>query len=169
MQTIFKYTLIAILFILTNRCTVQYSVGGANIEPDVQTITIKDFPNRVPRGPANMDNYFTNELKDKFQDQTRLTLVTRQGDLELSGEIVDYNTKPVAVGGDERASMTRLTITVHVVFINSKHPENNYDTSFSQYAEFEASKNLSEVEDQLVEEITEKIIQDIFNKAVVNW
>lgn len=164
-----KYLILTTIIILLTRCTIQYSMGGANIEPDVETITINDFPNRAPRGPANFENYFTNELKDKFQSQTRLTLVGRRGDLELSGEITDFNTEPVAVGGDERASMTRLTITVNVIFTNAKHPENNYETSFSQYEEFDAAKNLSDVEDELVKNITEKIVQDIFNKAVVNW
>ena len=169
MKIIIKYLFIIVLLVTLNRCTVQYSMGGANIEPDVETISIKDFPNRAPRGPADFENYFTNELKDKFQSQTSLTLVGRNGDLDLTGEITDYNTKPVAVGGDETASETRLTVTVHVVFINAKHPDDNFDTSFSQYEDFDASQNLSSVEDELIKNITEKIVQDIFNKAVVNW
>src|SRR6056297_656785 len=162
-----KYLILITILISITRCTIQYSMGGANIEPDVETITINDFPNRAPRGPADFENYFTNELKDKFQSQTSLTLVGRNGDLDLTGEITDYNTKPVAVGGDETASETRLTVTVHVVFINAKHPDDNFDTSFSQYEDFDASQNLASLEDELIKNITEKIVQDIFNKAVV--
>jgi hypothetical protein len=144
-------------------------MGGATIASDVKTIAIEDFSNRAPSGPANLGQFFTNEMKDKFQSQTSLTFVDNNGDLSFSGEITDFYTKPTAVSGNETASMTRLTITVHVVFVNEKHPDNNFDTNFTHYEDFDASKTLSEVEDQLVEDITEKLIDDIFNKSVVNW
>jgi hypothetical protein len=150
-------------------CTVNYSMGGANIEPDVKTLTIDRIPNRAPSGPPGMSQLFTNKLKDRFQSQTSLKFVESRGDLQFSGEITDYSTEPKSVTGDERASMTRLTITVHIKFTNQKHPDNSFETNFSQYEDFESSKNLSAVEDQLVEDISEKLIDDIFNKAVVNW
>jgi hypothetical protein len=144
-------------------------MGGANIQPDVQTITVQDFPNRSPGGPSDMGQFFTNELKDKFQSQTGLTFVNDRGDLTFSGGITDYETSPSSVGGEQTANMTRLTIRVHVKFTNRKHPENSYETDFSQYEEFDSAKSLSEVENQLVESISEKLIDDIFRKAVVNW
>ncbi|MCF8335473.1 MAG: hypothetical protein K9H65_02615 [Bacteroidales bacterium] len=164
-----KYILLLVALVLLTRCTVQYSMGGANIKPDVNTISIQDFSNRAPNGTANLGQYFTNELKDKFQSQTRLTLVNERGDLNFSGEISEYETRAVSVGGEQTAQMTRLTITVHVEYTNEKHPENSYESSFSQYEDFEASKNLSSVEDRLIESISEKLIDDIFQKAVVNW
>ncbi|MGM0496951.1 MAG: LptE family protein [Bacteroidota bacterium] len=164
------YILILALFIGgTIGCTVNYSMGGASIEPDVETITIESIPNRAPSGPSGMSQLFTNDLKDKFQSQTSLEFVDNRGDLEFSGEITDYSTKPQAVGGDEKATKTRLTITVHIKFTNNKYPDKSYETDFSQYEDFDSSQSLSDVEDQLLEDISEKIIDDIFNKAVVNW
>ena len=165
----FKYIMLLFGCVLLARCTVQYSMGGANIEPDVESISVEDFANRAPNGPADLGQYFTNELKDKFQSQTRLTMVTERGDLNFSGEITDYETRPVSVGGEQTAQMTRLTITVSVRFTNSKHPDNSYESNFSQYEDFESSQSLSSVEDRLVEDISEKLIDDIFQKAVVNW
>ncbi len=150
-------------------CTVNYSMGGANIEPDVKTLTIERIPNRAPSGPPGLSQLFTNKLKDRFQSQTSLKYTESRGDLQFSGEITEYSTQPKSVTGDERASMTRLTITVHIKFTNQKHPDNSFETNFSQYEDFESSKNLSAVEDQLVEDISEKLIDDIFNQAVVNW
>jgi len=164
------YILVFFIFIAgVVGCTVNYSMGGASIEPDVKTITIENFPNRSPGGPSGMEQMFTNELKDKFQSQTSLKFVDNRGDLELTGEIAGYSKKPQAVGGDEKATKTRLTITVHVKFTNNKYPDKSYETDFSQYEDFDASQNLTDVEDQLVEDITEKLVQDIFSKAVVNW
>ncbi len=164
-----KIMVLLATLLLTSECTVQYSMGGANIKPDVKTISVQDFPNRAPGGPANISQYFTNELKDKFQSQTSLTFVDERGHLSFSGGITDYQTRPVAVGGDQTASMTRLTIRVHVKFENRKHPDNSFETDFSQYEDFESTQNLSDVEDQLMESITEKLVDDIFRKSVVNW
>ena len=153
-----------------SKCSVQYSVGGATIASDVKTLEIEDFTNRAPSGPASLGQNFTNELKDKFQSQTNLTFVQNNGDLSFRGEITDYYTKPAAVSGNnERASRTRLTMTVHVVFVNEKHPENNFETNFSHYEDFDADQTLSAVENDLVDNILEKMIEDIFNKSVVNW
>lgn len=165
----YKYIFLLFTFALLARCTVQYSMGGANIEPDVNTISIQDFPNRAPSGPADLGQFFTNEMKDKFQSQTRLTLVNERGDLDFSGEITDYETRPVSVGGEQTAQMTRLTITVHVRYTNEKHPDNSFESNFSQYEDFDSSQNLSSVEDRLIEDISEKLIDDIFQQAVVNW
>ena len=165
----YKYIFLLLTFALLARCTVQYSMGGANIEPDVNTISIQDFPNRAPSGPADLGQYFTNEMKDKFQSQTRLTLVNERGDLDFSGEITDYETRPVSVGGEQTAQMTRLTITVHVRYTNEKYPDNSFESNFSQYEDFDSSQSLSSVEDRLIEDISEKLIDDIFQQAVVNW
>jgi hypothetical protein len=167
-----KPLLILIAFAVTvtlNQCTVQYSMGGATIASDVKTISFEDFSNRAPSGPSDLGQFFTNELKDKFQSQTNLKFVDDDGDLIFSGEITDYSTQPTAVTGNERASMTRLSITVHVNFVNQKHPDNSFETNFTHYEDFESSKSLTQVEDQLVEEISTKLIDDIFNKSVVNW
>lgn len=155
--------------LLLSQCTVQYSMGGANIQPDVETISIADFTDRAPGGPADMGQYFTNELKDKFQSQTNLTFVDERGDLSFSGGITDFRTRPVSVGGDQTANQTRLTIEVHVKFDNRKHPDNSFETDFSQYEDFDANRSLSEVENELLESISEKLIDDIFRRAVVNW
>ena len=39
----------------------------------------------------------------------------------------------------------------------------------SGFADFEATQNLSDVEQSLIEETNEQLILDIFNEAVVNW
>ena len=48
-------------------------------------------------------------------------------------------------------------------------PELDYDTSFSRYEDYDASQNLSDVENELIELIVENLIEDIFNRAFVSW
>jgi hypothetical protein len=164
-----------LLFILTiyllgaQACTVNYTLSGASIAPEVKTVSVQHFVNRAPLGLANLEQYFTDELKDKFKSQTKLTVVNGVGDLDFEGEITRYFTKPMAITGDETAAQNRLTIEVRVKFTNEVESEYNFDTKFSQYADYSSDFDLSSVEQELVEEIVEKLIEDIFNKSVVNW
>lgn len=160
---------IGLSIFLSQSCSINYSLTGASIAPDVKTISVQYFVNRAPLGVANLEQYFTDELKDKFKSQTSLSLVTDGGNLNFEGEITKYYTQPMAITGDETASQNRLSITVHVKFTNEIEPEYNFDSDFTQYADYDSSKDLSSVEQDLVEEITEKLIEDIFNKSVVNW
>ena len=91
------------------------------------------------------------------------------GDLNIEGEITGYATKPIAITGDQTAALNRLTITVKVKFTNKFDETQNFETSFSRYEDYESTKNLSDIEDVLIEQINSYLIEDIFNKAVVNW
>ncbi len=165
-----KLSLLLLIFLFINQaCTINYSLTGASIAPDVKTISVQYFVNRAPLGLPNLEQYFTDELKDKFKSQTSLTLVDDMGHLNFEGEITKYFTKPMAITGDEIAAQNRFTITVHVRFTNEIEPEYNFDTDFTQFADYDSNQDLSTVEQQLVEEVVEKLIEDIFNKSVVNW
>jgi hypothetical protein len=161
--------ILTIYLLAAQACTVSYTLSGASIAPEVKTVSVQHFVNRAPLGLANLEQYFTDELKDKFKSQTSLTVVNDVGDLDFEGEITRYFTKPMAITGDETAAQNRLTIEVRVKFTNEVEPEYNFDTKFSQYADYSSDFDLSAVEQELVEEIVEKLIEDIFNKSVVNW
>ena len=112
-------------------------------------------------------------MKDKFVNETGLTLNTEQGDLEFSGEITGYDVRPLSVQksdtGRDFASMNRLTITVKVIFVNNKDHDQDFNTSFSAYFDWDSSKPVSQIENEAVKVITEQLIEDIFNKSVANW
>lgn len=164
-----------ILFLLTfaSLLTMQscgvYSFTGASIPAEAETITIKYFPNNASLVNADLSQMFTNKLKDRFQSQTNLNLADSGGDLYFEGEIVEYKTNPVAIQGNEQAAMNRLTISVKVSFVNRYNEDNNFKTTFSRHEDFDSNKNLSAVEDQRVKQIVKKLVDDIFNKSVVNW
>jgi len=155
--------------LVSQSCTVNYTLSGASIAPEVETVSVQHFVNRAPLGVANMEQYITNELKDKFKSQTRLTTVNDAGDLNFEGEIVDFNTKPMAITQNEKAAQNRLTIAVRVKFTNEVEPKYNFDQTFSQYEDYDSDQDLASVEQELMEKIVEKLIEDIFNKSVVNW
>lgn len=163
-----------LLFVLAvvaglQQCKVTYSFSGVNISTEVETFTVEYFPNRAPIVQAQLSQLFTDALIDKIESNTGLDLAESGGDVHFSGEITNYETRPTAITGQETAARNRLTITVRVRYSNSLEPELDYDTSFSRYEDYDASQNLSDVENELIELIVEDLVEDIFNRAFVNW
>jgi len=165
-----KHTIfiIAIVFIITS-CKVNYSFTGASIPEDVKTISVKTFQNYAPLANPNLTQTFSEALKDKFLAQTNLDVVAKNGDLQFEGSITGYTITSLAIQGNETAALNRLTITVNVKFTNTKDEKQNFETSFSRYADYDSSQNLTTIEDNLIKDINDQLTQDIFNNAVSNW
>lgn len=154
---------------LMSGCTVKYSFSGASIPLDAKTVSVPYFPNNAPMVAPSLSATLTEQLQDKFARQTKLQLVDVGGDLAFEGEITNYTSTPSSVTAAETAAMNRLTITVKVKFTNIYEPQNNYNKSFSAFAEYDATNLLQDVQDSLITEICEQLVQDIFNAAVANW
>ena len=144
-------------------------MSGASIPPEVKTIVIKYFNKTAALGPPSMSQTFTERLKDKFLTQTNLAIVNSSGDLTLEGSITSYAIIPQVIQLNETAKKNRLTISVNVKFTNLKDEKQNFETTFSRYSDYDSSQNLSSVEETLISEINDQLVDDIFNKAVINW
>jgi outer membrane lipopolysaccharide assembly protein LptE/RlpB len=165
--------LVASLLLLTSCLAITgcgvYSFTGASISPEIKTISIATFPNQASLVQPSLSQVFTEKLKDKFVSQTNLTQINSSGDISFEGYISDYNSQPTAIQGNEQAALNRLTITVKVKFINTKDEKQNFESSFSRFADYDSKQNLSTVENQLISEISTQLVDDIFNKAMINW
>ena len=168
MQKIFRKLLAIVLAAFLSACGF-YSFTGASISPDVKTVVVQYFPNRAATIQPTLSQVFTERLKDYFLEQTNLSLEADAGDLNFSGEIVKYEVKPIAIQANEQAAQNRLTISVKVKFENTKDESKNFEQKFSRYADYDSSQSLANVEEDLIEQITNELAEDIFNKAVVNW
>jgi len=155
--------------IALSACKGGYSFTGADISADTKTFTVEFFPNHASLVQPTLSNVFTETLKDKFLSQTSLNLVNDNGDLYFEGEITSYNVTAQAYQGNETSALTRLTIGVRVRFTNNIEPSKSFESSFSRYADFESSQNLSAVEGELMQQICDELVDDIFNKSVANW
>ena len=159
----------AMLLCLLPSCRMSYSFTGASISPSVKTVTIPYFANNAGLVVPTLSRTVTDGLRDYFTSQTNLVQVDRGGDLVLDGTITQYSVMPVAIQGNETAAMNRLTVTVNVKFTNKTDSKQNWESTFSRYQDYGSSNNLVSVQDGLIKDITEQLVQDIFNKAVVNW
>ena len=162
------YIFIALIAVLSG-CKVTYSFSGASISPQIRTLSVQNFLNRAPLVQPGLDQSFTDALIDKCKAQTGLEIISNLGDVNFEGEITDYRTMPLTVAADAFAAMNRFTITVRVKFTNSVDTDLSFDQTFTRYEDYDSNLDLSAVEQDLSEKIIELIIEDIFNKAFVNW
>jgi hypothetical protein len=158
-----------LMLTLLNGCSVKYSFTGASIPPEVKTINIKYFPNNASLVEPTLSQKLTDALRDKFTSETNLVLVNDGGDLVLEGSITGYTTSPVAIQGDDQAALNRLTITLDVVYTNMFEENMSFDSKFTRYSDYSSDQNLADVQEALIEEINVMLVEDIFNKAVINW
>ena len=156
-------------FLFLTGCKISYSFTGASISPDVKTISIQYFQNRASLVQPGLSQNLTDALIDKCKAQTNLGFVNGIGDVNFEGEITDYNTRPLTVSADAQAATNRFTITVKVKFTNAIDPALSYEQSFSRYEDYDSALSLGDVEDSLSKKIIELLVEDIFNKAFVNW
>lgn len=146
-----------------------YSFTGASVAPDVKTFSVQYFPNRASLVQPLLSQAITEKIKERFISQTNLRLVDSEGDLRFEGYISDYKASPVAIQGTQTAALNRLTISVLVKFTNTKDAKQNFETTFTRYADYDSRKSLTEEEVALIDEINRQLVDDIFNKSVSNW
>jgi hypothetical protein len=165
-------TVIPLLLIISTACGV-YSFTGTTIT--AESISISTFFNDTNNGPANLGVTFTDQLRDYFQQNTSLAQVDNDGELLMEGSISSYRLTPVAPSAAESdqsrdvATLTRLTISIKVEYVNLENEDFSFNRNFSQFADFNSDVGLEAVESALIDEIFELIILDIFNASVANW
>ncbi len=145
-----------------------YSFTGGNTG-DAKTIQVDFFQNQAPIVEPILSQKFTQDLQDLFTRQTNLTLVNSGGDLHFFGEIVDYRITPMSATAEQTAAQNRLTITVNVNFVNALVEKDNFEKRFSFYYDYGANQQLGSVLETALDEILERITQDIFNASVAKW
>lgn len=173
-----QYFIFVYLTIFLTGCGV-YSFTGANISPDIKTISIQTFYDEVGTGPPNLSQLFTEKIRDYYQQNTSLSIITNEGDLQIEGSIVGYRLTPMAprASGSQNfadtdiAALQRLTITVKVTYLNTQDDSYDFEgQNFSFYQDYDPEKeDFNSIEATLVEEIYDAIVLDIFNASVANW
>lgn len=150
-------------------CTVSYSFTGADIPPNAQTFSVKTFQMATPLAPATYNQVITESLKDLMLSQTSLDLAEKQGDLQFEGVVTRYDIGNAAISSEEVTSINRLTIAVKVKYINTFDREKNFERTFSRFADYSSSQDISTVEQALIEDINSQLTQDIFDASLGAW
>lgn len=171
-----KHTVLkSVLALLTSAlmmsgCTISYKLNQSSIDYNTtKTITIETFANRAAYQWAPMAPMFNTSLSDKYNSQTKLRQVKRDGDLVLSGEITSYDQTNKSIAADGYSSMVQLRMSVKVKFTNNKKHEDDFDRTFSASREYDSSQQLTAVQEELVQQMIDDIIDQVFNATVAKW
>ena len=163
-------TLPLLILMLLPSCSLpKYSFTGTNINYDlIKTIQIDKVANRAPYGWAPMEALLNNKLQDVYANQTRLRLVKCGGDLHVAGEITGYDQYNKGISADGYASQVQLRMTVNIRFTNAK-TNVNWEKQFSATSQYDATQQLTAVQERLVTEMVNDICDQIFNATVGDW
>ncbi|MDR6966227.1 hypothetical protein J2X31_000220 [Flavobacterium arsenatis] len=164
-----KHIALLTLIVLTfNGCSVYNFTGTGKI--DAKTFQVNYFQNASELIEPGIELKFTRALQDLIQNQTNLSLTNSGGDLVYEGEITDYRISPMTATADQRASQNRLTIRINVRFTNKKKEADDFEKPFTFFFDYSGDQQL--VGSQLttaLDEIFERITQDIFNESLAKW
>ena len=116
-----------------------------------------------------LSNALSEGIRDLYSRQTRLEVLRKGGDLELEGEIVGYEISQGAIAANSYATESKLTIRVQVHFTNNINPEESFDKTYSTYQTFDASRLLTDVQDELCDIMIKEIAENIYNDTVARW
>lgn len=149
-----------------------YSLTGASITG--KTINIRNLENRAMNVVPTLSTALTDKLRNRILSQTGLAAVnTETADYDMKGTItgysVGYSGTQTGPNGQPVSSQNRLTITVEVDFKNRMDEKASFKQSFSRFYDFPATTQLQAIEGAAIEEVSNLIADDIFNKAFVNW
>jgi len=165
-----QITFISAAFLFQGCFTMKYDLkGGAQIDPKIKTLSVQYIANRAQLVNPSLSQSLTDKLRTYMESNTNVKVVNSIGDVDFSGEITDYSLRTAAIGANEWDAQTRFTITIRIKYSNSVNPDDNFDTSFSQYRDFSSNVDFKSVESTYTEEIINELIEQIFNKAFVNW
>ncbi len=169
MNRLLSFFIILSLSGLLNSCfTFKLSTKDASIPPEARTISVQYFQNNALIVEPSLSQQFTDGLKDYIQANTRLILVNGLGDLDFEGVITGYDVKPVSITSDQ-AAQNRFTITIKVKYTCSVKEDQDFEATFSRFEDYPSSQNFESVKAELTEKIMKLLIEDVFNKAFVNW
>lgn len=163
-----KIILFFIVIISISSCSVYNFTGTGKI--DAETFQVGFFQNNAELIEPGIDRTFTLELQDLIQNQTNLNLVQNGADLSYEGEIVDYRISPMTATADQQASQNRLTIRINVRFANKKKEADDFEKQFTFFFDYPAQQQLTGATlNTALEDIFERITQDIFNDSLAKW
>lgn len=158
------------MVLLVQACALRFNFhGGGSVNPDLETLSVEIFSNEAQIIVPYLSQEVTQQIQDRFLNQSRLTLTSGAADIVLSGAITRYTVLPVAISGTDQAAQNRLTIALRVKFENNVEPNDSWEQTFNSFVDFDASEDFSSIERERIDEVLEQLTQDIFTKSIGKW
>ncbi|MEX0771935.1 MAG: LPS assembly lipoprotein LptE [Balneolales bacterium] len=170
-QTIFSRIAGLLLLSFTMGGCLQYSFTGISIPSDVRTIYIPHFTDESGSGLGDLGNRLNDALVNRFVNQSRLQLTgdSEDADILLEGRIMGFSNSPYTIGGDNRAELNQVQISVSSSFSYSSEEEPVWDKSFSGSYEYDPNVDPIDGENAAAQEALNRIADNMFNDALGDW
>ena len=169
MKTIESGAMLVLVALLAGPGCAYYSFTGATIPSHLSTIAVPLAEDRSVSTVTGLDEQLTRLLVDRFVSQTRLSLEPSdsQADAVLTASIDRYQNQSTSVGGDERATRNRVTISVTVTYRDQVQDREVLRRSFSAFEDYEAQN--PDEEGAAAAAALVKIADDVFTAATSEW
>jgi hypothetical protein len=156
-------------FLLMSVLSCTFRFNAYDISSEVKTFSVAQFETTAGNAPPTIGQQFSEQLKQRILNDTRLQYRDSKGDIEFSGAVTSYQISPIAPQPGQTVALQRLTLRMDIECKSEKQEIKSWSPSFTRFADFAADADLSEVENRLVKEIYDQIIEDVFNRAFSNW
>jgi hypothetical protein len=163
--TMKKLSFILVLFLFSS-CEIQYGMLDTSIDADSFTVDI--FEEQAANAPAGYGIDFTEFLRVFLVSRSKMKLKTDEADIQISGKIRSYYTEAAAIQTDD-AALNSLKVTIEVTVVNNRDEKQSFEETFYQISNYESSTDFNSVENELLEDINEKLSQDILSELSKNW
>lgn len=164
-----KYLIGFICLLSISGCKI--GLNGASIPAEMKTVNVTAFENNAPLVVASLSSQFTEELKTRIRNQTRLSITPNDAQGVFSGNITGYSITPQAITDNKAptAGANRLTIRVNVKYTNNLNPKQSFEEGFERFKDFKLVGSLQSMEPALIKDVTAQLTEDIFNRAFAQW
>ncbi len=146
-----------------------YSFKGISIPAGATSYYVHNFEDISDLQLPNYNITFTETLKDKIRNESRLRWNDQEADIEFKGKILGFTVSAVSPEIGATTAFNRLEVTVEVTYINNGNPDAGWTRRFSQFDNFPSDQNLLEAQDDILPGINQLLMEYIFNAAFTDW
>lgn len=153
-----------------------YSFKSAGIPPNMQTFYIAEVDNTSSNVVPTLATDFGIKLSDQIRREGKLIPTEIDPHVEFISTITAFRVTSVAPEEGQTTAFNRLDISVRIEFINNLEKDPNdpnepkkWTQNFGFFEDYASDVNLLDIQEDLIDNITDQIVEDIFNKAFSDW
>ena len=149
-----------------------FSFQGITIPTGVTTFYVEMPVVNELNAPPEIAQIFMETLRQKVREQSKLVWNEYEPDVIFTPIIKRYTVTSVAPQEGDLVAFNRLDVSISIDYENTKGKdgeEDTYSKSFQAFQDFNASENLQDLEEGLIEVIFDDITERIFNDTFSDW
>lgn len=142
---------------------------GISIPPDAKTFAVENFSLAQADMPIDLNQQFTEELRRKVRQESRLIETTDDPHILFTGTVTKFRISYVAPDENNTTSLNRLEIGLKINYENTLKDDDTWSKTFSDFEDFDSNTNFQDIQEPLIETIVEDILERVFNEAFTDW